>query len=160
MHRRSTCAKNCATRNCEQELPTMGPRACAGFCCGAGWRDRGSRRARKETSCAATTPPVQKRRSSAHPAGQTENIRVGSQSSTAIPQIGSSGVCKCLSGIRVSCATANSPSRRHRSEKLPVEQSIVLTYCDLIRQRKRTRPCNDCPTSSLDTILRVVQTVV
>src|ERR1039457_5173574 len=61
----------------------------------------------------------------------------------------------CLSGGCASCATANIPSPRHRAEKEPLEQSRLLTCCNLTRKRKRTRPCNDCPTSSLHMILRV-----
>ena len=66
----------------------------------------------------------------------------------------------CLSGGRVSGATANIPSLRLRAEKAPQQQSKLLTCCNLTCKGKRTRPCNDCPTSSLHMILRVAQTVV
>jgi pyruvate/2-oxoglutarate dehydrogenase complex dihydrolipoamide dehydrogenase (E3) component len=65
-----------------------------------------------------------------------------------------------VSGSCASCATANIPSPRLRAEIVPLEQSILLTCCNLTRKRKRTRPCNDCPTSSLHMILGVAQMVV
>jgi glutathione reductase (NADPH) len=64
-----------------------------------------------------------------------------------------------VSGSRVSGATANIPSPRHRAEKEPLEQSIRFPCCNLTRKKKRTCPCNDWPTSSLPMILRVDQTV-
>ena len=66
----------------------------------------------------------------------------------------------CLFGSHFSDATAYIPSPRLRAEKAPLEQSKLLTCCNLTPKRKRTRPCNDCPTSSLDMILRVPQAVV
>ena len=82
-------------------------------------------------------------------------IEFGVDLPSASPQLGSSGICTYSSRSRVSCATANIPSPRHRAAKEPLERSILLTCCDLICKRKRTRPCNDCPTSSLHMILRV-----
>ena len=66
----------------------------------------------------------------------------------------------CLFGSHFSDATAYIPSPRLRAEKAPLEQSKLLTCCNLTPKRKRTRPCNDCPTSSVDMILRVPQAVV
>ena len=74
---------------------------------------------------------------------------------SAIPQIGSTSVCTYLSGSLLSCATANIPNHRRRAEKALREQSKLFPCCNLTRKRKRTRPCKDCPTSSLHMILRV-----
>jgi len=68
-------------------------------------------------------------------------------------QMESNSPCTSLSGRVVSAATANIPSHRLRAEKAPLEQSRLFPCCDLTRKRKRTRPCNDCPTSSLHMIL-------
>jgi hypothetical protein len=65
-----------------------------------------------------------------------------------------------LSGSRISGATANIPTPRLRAEKAPVEQSRLFPCCNLTRKRKRTRLCNDSPTSSLNMILRVTETAV
>src|ERR1017187_1737876 len=70
------------------------------------------------------------------------------------PESGKS--CTCLFGGHFSGATAYIPSPRLRAEKAPLEQSKLLTCCNLTR-RKRTRPCNDCPISSLDVILKSAQ---
>jgi hypothetical protein len=66
----------------------------------------------------------------------------------------------CLSGSRVSAATANIPNPRLREEKAPAEQPRLFPFCSLIRKTKRTCPCSDRPTSSLHVILGVAQTVV
>ena len=65
-----------------------------------------------------------------------------------IPKIGSNSACTCLFGSHFSAATAYIPSPRLRAEKAPVEQSRLFPCCNLPRKTKRTRPCNDCPTSS------------
>src|ERR1035441_10673327 len=82
-------------------------------------------------------------------------IELGADLSQGIRLKGSNNTCACLSGCDVSAANANIPSPHLRAEKAPIEQSILLTCCNLTRKRKRTRPCNDCPTSSLHVILRV-----
>lgn len=61
--------------------------------------------------------------------------------------------CVLIRG-HVSGATANIPSPRRRAEIEPLKQSVLLTCRYLIRKRKRTCLCNDCPTSSLHMILR------
>ena len=85
---------------------------------------------------------------------------LGADLPSRIPKIGSNSACTCLFGSHFSDATAYIPSLRPRAEKAPLEQSKLLTCCNLTRKRKRTRPCNDYPTSSLDIILRVPQAVV
>jgi hypothetical protein len=65
-----------------------------------------------------------------------------------IEGIANSSLDFTVSSSRISGATANIPSPRHRAEKAPQEQSILLTCCNLTRKKKRTCPCNDWPTSS------------
>jgi hypothetical protein len=65
-----------------------------------------------------------------------------------------------LSICNISAASANIPSPHLRAEKAPLEQSRQFPCCNLTRKRKRTRPCNDCPTSSLYKMLGVTQSVV
>lgn len=76
------------------------------------------------------------------------------------PHAGTSCVCTRLCESGVSCATANIPNPRHRPEKVPLEQSRLFPCCNLTHRWKRARHCNDCPTSFLQMILRVAQTVV
>jgi hypothetical protein len=60
----------------------------------------------------------------------------------------SNSAYRSLFGSDLSDATAYIPSPRLRAEKAPLKRSKLLTFCNLTRKRKRTRPCNDCPTSS------------
>jgi hypothetical protein len=87
-------------------------------------------------------------------------IEFGADLPAKIPQIGSACTCAYLSGGCASCATANIPSPRLRAKIVLLEQSRWFPCCNLTRKMKQTRPCNDCPTSSLQMILRVAQTVV
>ena len=85
-------------------------------------------------------------------------IKFGAAFPAGITQAGSSSTARSLFVIRFSAATANIPSPRLRAEKAPVERSRLFPCCNLTRKTKRTRPCSDCPTSSLHMILRVAKT--
>jgi len=50
-------------------------------------------------------------------------IELEADFSQGIRQKGSGHTCACLSGSRISAATANIPNPRLRAEKAPIEQS-------------------------------------